>query len=81
VEVDVYKKFKKLKHAYSHFKITMHAYWCTVVNGTPEPISSKELRWVSLSEIDQYPFPKANKTLIEELKQMENSDLTRFITS
>jgi A/G-specific adenine glycosylase len=51
------------------------------VNGTPEPISSKELRWVSLSEIDQYPFPKANKTLIEELKQMENSDLTRFISS
>ncbi len=81
VEVDVYKKFKKLKHAYSHFKITMHAYWCTILNGTPKPISGKELRWVSLSEIDQYPFPKANKTLIDELKQMENSDLTRFISS
>ena len=81
VEIGVYKKFKKLKHAYSHFKITMHAYWCSVVKGTPKPISGKELRWVSLSEIDQYPFPKANKTLIDELKQMENSDLTRFISS
>jgi len=81
VEVSVFGKFKKLKHAYSHFKITLHAFWCTVTNGAPKPISGKELRWVSLSEIDQYPFPKANKTLIEELKQMENSDLTRFISS
>jgi A/G-specific adenine glycosylase len=81
VEVNVFDKFKELKHAYSHFKITLHAYWCVITAGNPKPISGKELRWVSLSEIDQHPFPKANKTLIDELQQMDNSDLTRFVNS
>lgn len=79
IDVIVYNKMKVLKHAYSHFRITMHAYWCSIQNGTPKAITSDKLIWVSLNEIDQYPFPKANKTLIDELKQMENDDLTRFL--
>ena len=67
VDVNVNNKFMQLKHAYSHFKITLHAYWCTIESGTPEPRSSNGLKWVSLSEIDEYPFPKANKVLIEKL--------------
>lgn len=81
VDVQVYDQFMKLKHAYSHFKITLHAYWCSISSGTPKPISGKELNWVSLDEIDRYPFPKANKTLIEKLHQLENSDLTAYIGS
>lgn len=81
VTVEVFDKFKQLNHAYSHFKITLHAFWCTIKSGTPKPIAGKELLWVSLSEIDRFPFPRANKALIEELQEMENSDLTRFIQS
>lgn len=81
VTVQVFGRFMQLKHAYSHFKITMHAFWCSIIQGTPKPISGKELRWVPLSEIDQFPFPKANKTLIENLHKLENSELTTFINS
>ena len=79
VDVKVYKKFKVIKHVYSHFKISLHAYWCTIINGNPQPNSSQEIKWVSLDNMDQYPFPKANKTLIKDLKCFENGDLTRFI--
>jgi A/G-specific adenine glycosylase len=78
VDVEVLNKFRDLKHAYSHFKITLHAYWCKIINGDPTPNSSMQLKWVSLDEINEYPFPKANKTLIEELQRLDNSDLKRF---
>jgi A/G-specific adenine glycosylase len=68
VTVRVNDKFMKLKHAYSHFKITLHAYWCVITSGTPEPISSNGLKWVTLDEISEFPFPKANKVLIEKLQ-------------
>lgn len=68
VTVQVNDKFMKLKHAYSHFKITLHAYWCVITSGTPEPISSNGLKWVTLDEISEFPFPKANKVLIEKLQ-------------
>lgn len=79
IDVEVLGKMKELKHAYSHFKITMHAYWCTIRNGTPEPISSKCIKWVTLEEISQYPFPKANTTIIDELRQMSKVDFRKYL--
>jgi A/G-specific adenine glycosylase len=74
VTVAVGDKFMDLKHAYSHFKITLHAYWCTIESGTPRPKSSTKLKWVTLEEIDEYPFPKANKVLIEKLLMLDEKD-------
>ena len=74
VTVEVGEKFMDLKHAYSHFKITLHAYWCTISDGVPKPKSSNEIRWVSLEEIDKYPFPKANKVLINKLLELPDRD-------
>ncbi len=69
VEVKVNKKFMVVKHAYSHFKITLHAYWCTIEHGTPKPKSSNALEWVTINEINEYPFPKANKMIIDKLQK------------
>jgi len=69
VEVQVLNKFMEVKHAYSHFKITMHAYFCLINSGVPSPNDSQELAWVSVAGLEEYPFPKANKVLIEKLIQ------------
>lgn len=70
VEVTVKKPFMKLDHAYSHFKITMHAYLCKIKDGTPKPKSSQEVRWISINELGDYPFPKANRKLTEKLMNL-----------
>lgn len=67
VKVQVLNEFMQLKHTYSHFSITLFAYKCRIIDGTPEPRSSQEIRWVSRGELEQYPFPKANKLLTEKL--------------
>lgn len=67
VDVTVTKPFMKLNHAYSHFKITLHAYLCELKKGNPQPKTSQQLKWVSVSELDLYPFPKANRKLTEKL--------------
>ncbi len=69
VKVHAYKAFMSLKHTYSHFSITLHAYLCKLVEGNPKPKSSQEIRWVKKSELEQYPFPKANKQLTERLME------------
>lgn len=79
VSVTVYDEFMSIKHAYSHFKITLHAFWCRIESGNPKPKSSREIRWVTLDEISEYPFPKANKTLIDHLIEMEDQNLSRFV--
>lgn len=80
VEVEINRPFMKLDHAYSHFKITLHAFLCTLQDrsdGTggraatvPEPRSSQQVKWVAIEALDDYPFPKANRKLTERLMSM-----------
>lgn len=74
--VQVGPKIASVKHAYTHFKITMHAFACEYVSGTAEPKASQELRWVALDEIQQYAFPKANKRVLEALLAHPGRQLT-----
>ncbi|MEX0719031.1 MAG: A/G-specific adenine glycosylase [Balneolaceae bacterium] len=67
VRVKTYQEFMVLKHTYSHFSITLHAYKCRLTSGNPKPKESQEVRWVEKLELEQYPFPKANKMLTEKL--------------
>ena len=72
VDVRVQEKFMDLKHTYSHFRITLHAFWCLLEpeNQTPIPKSSQQVKWVKPGQLEKYPFPKANKILTERLQEL-----------
>lgn len=71
VEAKIIEPFMKLKHAYSHFKITLHAFICRIVDGDPQPKTSQQICWISIDELDQVPFPKANRRLTDKLMSNE----------
>jgi A/G-specific adenine glycosylase len=63
--------FYTLSHAYSHFKITLHAFRCHVVDGPPEAREGQPFQWVDVGALDDYAFPRANRRLIEELERRQ----------
>jgi A/G-specific adenine glycosylase len=65
IQVNVGEPITQVKHAYSHFKITLHAYWCEYVSGQPESRASQGWKWVTLDELSQYAFPKANNRILD----------------
>ena len=67
VEVKAYKELTHLKHTYSHFSITMHAWHCKLLSGEPKPKESQEVKWVATDDLQKFPFPKANQVLISKL--------------
>ena len=69
LEVKINKKITRVKHAYTHFKITLHAYDCHYVSGEAKAYTTDDVRWVSLDELEKYPFPKANSKLLEVYKK------------
>lgn len=61
--------YATVKHTYSHFKITLTAFRCEAPGRRkPRPVSSEELRWVTLDELDAFPFPKANLQVIAAIR-------------
>jgi A/G-specific adenine glycosylase len=72
LEVEVGKRFSIVEHSFTHFRITLHAFHCRYLRGKAVPKSSQKIRWVSLSDLDEYAFPKANKKIIEDLRLSPN---------
>jgi A/G-specific adenine glycosylase len=68
VEVEVGELLCKVKHAFTHFKITLYAYECQLIEGTPQAIGCADWRWVTLDTIDQFAFGAADRQVIAELR-------------
>ena len=74
IEIEVGSRLITIDHAYTHFKVTLNVFNCTHLSGTPQPLESDEVKWVTLDEIDEYPFPKANSQIIDALKQQADGN-------
>jgi A/G-specific adenine glycosylase len=59
----------RVKHAYSHFRITMDVYLCKFLEGTVELNGPVDFRWISLPEIDRYPYPAATHKFLPLVKE------------
>ena len=68
IEIAVNDRLITIEHAYTHFKVTLNVFNCTYLSGTPQPIECDEVKWVTLEDIDSYPFPKANSQIIDALR-------------
>ncbi|MEM7796755.1 MAG: A/G-specific adenine glycosylase [Cyanobacteria bacterium P01_C01_bin.118] len=68
IEIEVNDRLITVNHAYSHFKVTLNVFNCTHLSGEPQTIECDEVKWVTLDEIDSYPFPKANSQIIDAIK-------------
>jgi A/G-specific adenine glycosylase len=73
VEVEVGAPIARIDHAYSHFKITLHAFHCRLLEGTPQHHAAQPLRWVAVEDLGDFAFPRANRRLIEALVEQERS--------
>ncbi len=66
VAVRIDSEIATIRHAYTHFKILLTAFNCTVESGTIQ--SPLPLKWAGIKEIDTLPFPKANHKIFPYLR-------------
>jgi A/G-specific adenine glycosylase len=66
VTVHVRKKFLSVKHAFSHFRITLHVFLCSPPRGTPKPIGAAAMRWVRIRDLAQFPMGRADRIVAEK---------------
>ncbi|NJK73407.1 MAG: 8-oxo-dGTP diphosphatase MutT [Richelia sp. CSU_2_1] len=57
----------EIEHDYSKFTVTLKVHNCRHISGEPRPIECDEIRWVTLDEMNEFTFPKANDRIIAAL--------------
>jgi len=69
VDTEVGSPFGVYKHAFTHFRITLHAFCCHFVNGVPRPMEAQDIRWVPMNELHSYPMGKIDRQIAKQLLQ------------
>jgi A/G-specific adenine glycosylase len=62
-----------IKHAYTHFRITLHAFHAAHKAGRPQNLGVAEHAWVTLAELDRYAFAVTDRKIIAALQQELNT--------
>ena len=61
--------FLEVDHVYPDIHILLSIYHAEIAEGTPVLKEHTDLRWISVSEIDQYTFCPADGPVLEALKR------------
>ena len=64
-----------IKHAYTHFRITLTAFHTTYVEGQPLNLGVADHAWVDLVDLDKYAFAATDRQIINALQAEKNAGL------
>jgi A/G-specific adenine glycosylase len=63
------KKITSVQHSYTIYRVTLHCYFCSVIDGRYAPVlhGAQEYRWVKQEELSDFAFPAGHRNLINHL--------------
>ncbi|MCX6045017.1 MAG: (deoxy)nucleoside triphosphate pyrophosphohydrolase [Chloroflexi bacterium] len=68
MQIEVGEFVTIVQHAYTHFRITLHAFHARHTGGEPQKIGCADWRWVDLVDLDLFPFPVTDLKIIQVLR-------------
>ncbi len=69
VTVSVGEVFMEVTHQYPDLTVHLTLYHAAIAAGVPQKIEHNDIRWITVEEIDRYPFCPADDVILERLKQ------------
>jgi A/G-specific adenine glycosylase len=67
IEIAVGVPMMSVRHAYTHFRVTLHVYHCRYLSGEPQALGCADWRWVCPDGLDDFAFPAADRRIIAAL--------------
>jgi A/G-specific adenine glycosylase len=67
VQIKVGNELGVFRHAYTHFRVTLHAFACTLPAGKPRAIIPDGLKWVKPDNLEDYPMGKLDREISQTL--------------
>ncbi len=68
IQVAVGQELTVIEHAYTHFRITLHAFLCRLEAGEPTCIECDDFQWATLDEIRALPMPVTDRQIAETVE-------------
>ncbi len=69
LDISVESFLTRIRHTYTHFKIKMDIYNCTYVSGDLKLNGPVDYRWVTVDELELFPFPGADRKFMHLINE------------
>ena len=69
VKIAVGGQLGSYRHAYTHFKVSVHTFKATIVKGVPRPLESEQVEWVAIKRLGDYPMGKVDRLIALDLQK------------
>jgi len=66
-DVEVGNELGVYHHAYTHFRVTLHAFICKLAGAKPQPLEASELAWVNPKALGAYPMGRIDRRISNDL--------------
>jgi A/G-specific adenine glycosylase len=66
-EIPVGEQFTRVRHAYTHFRITLHAFHARHRGGEPQHLGVADHAWVTRDDLERYAFAVTDQKIIASL--------------
>ncbi|MGW8224814.1 MAG: A/G-specific adenine glycosylase [Anaerolineales bacterium] len=73
VEILVGSPFGVYHHAYTHFRVTLHAFFCKLNGSQPRSIFHSQLAWCDIASLPDYPMGKIDRQISTALLTLEEA--------
>lgn len=67
VHVAVHASLGVFRHGYTHFRVTLHAFHCTLESGQPRPLEHDAIHWAAPAELPAFPMGKLDRQIALQL--------------
>jgi A/G-specific adenine glycosylase len=68
IDVAVRNLFGIYHHAYTHFKVSLNAFCCEMIDSNqPRPIQVQDFRWVTIPDMNDFPMGKIDRSIAKKL--------------
>lgn len=77
VTVQVEDVFMEVTHVYPDLTVHLTLFHARIAEGTPKKLEHNDIRWITVEEIDQFPFCPADEEILKELKRRGKKNVQR----
>ena len=70
ITIEVTKIFMEVVHEYPDLAVHLTLYEAAILEGVPQMLEHNDLRWITVAEIDTYPFCPADKEILNQIKMV-----------
>ena len=70
VTVRVGEVFTELTHVYPDLTMRLTLFHAAIPEGEPQKLEHNDLRWITVGEMDDYPFCPADETILRKLREL-----------